>query len=209
MIKCDIFDIESDLKKDLNSQTISGKLLLDRFCVIEESSRKTAAYLDHKYAPFYYYLGKYIQPENVMEIGFNLGLLTASFFRSCKTANKFLGFKENSSDYIPVRLGKRNIRLVFKKEINFYVGNLYDQEMEKLFSSENWDLIFLNEETVYDKHLEYLDFVWDRLNEHGLIVSEYITRHTPAKEALFAFCESKNRKPLLFSTRYGTGILQK
>lgn len=201
--------LKQSLDTDLCSQRISGRILLDRFSVIEEDSRKTAAYLDHKYASFYYYLGKYVAPISVMEIGFSLGLLSASFFISCRDAKKFLGFKETTSEFVTPRLGKRNIRSVFKKDATFYTGTLYDQEFDKIFSPNSWDLIILNEETVYDKHLEYLEFVWPHVSEHGFVVAEYITRHGPAKDAFFAFAESKNRQPLLFETRYGTGLLQK
>jgi hypothetical protein len=209
MEKFDLQDIVPILNKQLDLQLISGKTLLDRLSLIDESSRRTAAYLDHRYAPFYYHLGKHIRPECVMEIGFTLGLLSASFFTSCKTAKKFLGYKTSNSEFAPTRIGKANIKLRFKGEVNFYNGNLFDQEFLDIFSPNSWDVVILNDETVYDKHLEYLDFVWAHLSEHGLIIAEYIDRHIPAKDAFFAFCESKNRKPVVFDTRYGTGILQK
>lgn len=201
--------LKSKIDADLQAKRISGRALLDRFSVIDNDSRKTAPYLDHRYAVFYYHLGKYVKPLSVLEFGFTLGLLSCSFLSSCKTPKHFLGFKEIGPDYVPIRLGKRNIRLVFKEDANFYVGKLHDPEFEDIFSPNSWDLIILNIETVYDKHLEYLDFVWPKVSENGLIIAEYINRHIPAKEAFSAFCQSKNRKPAFFETRYGTGILQK
>lgn len=193
----------------LDSGTISGRVILDRLRLIDENSRKTAPYLDHRYAPFYYHLGKHIEPLSVMEVGFSLGLLSASFFTSCKSTQKFFGYKQNSSDFTPIRIGKSNINLRFKGESYFHIGNFYDQEFIDIFSPNLWDLIILNDETVYDKHLEYLDVIWPQVSEHGLIIAEYIDRHAPARDAFFAFCESKNRKPIIFETRYGTGLLQK
>jgi hypothetical protein len=209
MEKFDIYSFESILNSELNSQTISGRVLLDQFLVIDEDSRKTAAYLDHRYAPFYYHLGKHIKPENVMEIGFNLGLLSSSFFCSCKTAKLFFGFKEKFQEFNSFRIGSSNIKRKFKGKSDFYAGNVYDREFSEIISSVNWDLIFVNEETTYDKHLTYLDSVWTYVGEYGIIVADYIERHKPAKDAFFAFCESKNRKPVVFKTRYGTGLLQK
>lgn len=209
MEKIDIFDLQHKINKELNSQIISGKVLLDRFCLIDEDSRKTAAYLDHKYAPFYYYLGKYIKPKYFMEIGFNLGLLSGSFLTSCKTVESFFGYKEKDESFVPIRIGKANIKKKFKRHTDFYIGNFYNQEFIDIFLSNSFDLVVINDETSYDKHLEYLDTIWTNLSENGLIVADYINRHIPAKNAFFAFCESKNRKPIIFSTRYGTGILQK
>ena len=157
-------EIKANIDKDLNSKLMSGKILLDRFLVIDEQSRKTAPYLDFTYSPFYYYLGKIINPKNVLEIGFNLGLLSGSFFLSCSSCENFLGFRDSQDDN-NFRLGKRNIKLVFKKNMKLHSGNLYDEEMN---FNEKFDLIILNVETNYDKHLEYLEFCFDNLSEDGL-----------------------------------------
>jgi len=209
MKKVDLQLLATAVNKGLDTQAISGRVLLDRLHVIDEGSRKTAAYLDHRYAPFYYHLGKHVEPRTVMEIGFDLGLLSASLLTSCKTVKQFFGYKANGPEFVPTRLGKGNIKLRFKGEANFYIGNTHDQEFLDIFSPNSWDLVILNDETVYDKHLEYLDAIWPHVSEHGLVIAEYIDRHVPAKQAFLAFCESKNRQPVVFDTRYGTGILQK
>jgi len=209
MQKIDIIELKSKIDTDLSARKISGRTLLDKFCVVDNDSRKTAPYLDYRYAVFYYYLGKYIKPNFVFEAGFDLGLLSCCFLTSCKTVKHFLGYKEIGPDYVPIRLGKRNIRLVFKGETDFFIGRLHDQEFDNIFSPNLWDLTILNCEVNFDRHLEYLDFVWPKVSENGLIIAEYINRHAPAREAFLAFCESKNRIPVLFETRYGTGLLQK
>jgi hypothetical protein len=205
-----IDELKKIIDKDLDSQRISGRILLNRMRLIDETSRKSSAYLDHRYAPFYYYLGKYISPKSFMEIGFTIGLLSASFLASCKTVDRFFGFKEQGGDFVPQRIGRSNIRLFMKsKKDEYYSGNLFDEQFSSKILPNFWDLIIINEETVYDKHLEYLDLTWDSLSEDGYIVAEYIDRHKPAKQAFFAFCESKNRKPIVFKTRFGTGIIQR
>ena len=207
MEKINLNYLLSKLNADLLSKKVSGRILLDRFRVIDEDSRKTAPYLSDNYATTYYHLGKYIEPKSVVEIGFDLGLLSACFLTSCKSVENFLGFKEASKDFASIRLGKKNIRLVFKKDADYYIGKLYDKEFDEKINLH--ELIILNIEQNYDKHLEYLDFMWEHLKEHGIIVAEYINRHTPAKEAFIAFCESKNREYIQIPTRYGTGICQK
>lgn len=201
--------MKKKLDHDLAAQLISGSTLLNSMRLIDEDSRKSAPYADPNYCPFYFHLGKYFKAEKVLEFGFTLGLLSASYFTSCKDSKYFLGFLEKKEEFFSVRLGRANIRLKFKGDADFYVGNLHDQIFLDKFSPNSWDLTILNDESVYDKHLEYLDAVWPYVSEGGLVVSEYIDRHEPAKDAFFAFCESKNRQPVVFATRYGTGILQK
>ena len=51
-------------------------------------------------------------------------------------------------------------------------------------------------------------FFYPYIIENGLIiVDEYNNKEV--KEAMDAFCFSKNKKPFIFKTRYGTAILQK
>jgi len=206
---CELKELFGPLNKKLNSGLLSGRVLLDRMRLLDETSRKSAAYADHRYVPFYYYLGELIQPESMIEVGFYLGLLSAAFLRSCKTVERYLAFQEPREQYYSPRIGKANVRDVYRGPFDIYIGEVHDDEFTVKISPNSWDLIILNDETGYDKHLLYLDFVWPYLSENGLIVSEYITRHEPAKEAFFAFCAGKNREPLVFDTRYGTGIVQK
>jgi hypothetical protein len=206
MKKNNLQEFKKIIDINLNSKLMSGKVILDRFLVIDEESRKTAPYLDFSYAPFYYYLGKVIKPKSVFEVGFDLGLLSSSFLLSCESCEKFFGFKEKKEEVLNLRLGKRNISSVFKKEKKYHVGNLYDEEID--FSS-GWDLFILNIEMSYDKHLEYLEFAWRNLSEEGMIVVEYINSHEPSKKAFLDFCDNKELDYILFATRYGTAIIKK
>lgn len=205
MDNTDLKQIAESVKKDLSNQIISGKVLLDRLLFIDENSRRTSAYLDHNYTPFYYYLGKYINPKNVLEIGFNLGLLPCCFMLSCKSVNNFLGLSKYKND----RLGKKNIKNFLKNQFNVYSGRFYDNEFVNLIEENKWDLAIINDEATYDEHLNYLDFIWENMSENAFIVCEYLESHKPSKEAFLAFSESKNRDYKIFNTRYGTGILQR
>jgi predicted O-methyltransferase YrrM len=209
MEKVDLKILSDKLNADLSSQIISGRILLDRLSVVDENSRKSPAYPDHKYAPFYYYLGKYFKAEKVMELGFSLGLLSSSYFTSNKSAEVFFGFREKSLDFASIRIGKRNIKQRFKGDTSFYVGNFFDQEFTEIADLHKWDLIFVNEELSYDKHLEYFDIAWDLLSENGILIMDYIGHHEPAKNAFYSFANSKNRDFVVFDTRYKTGVLQK
>lgn len=207
MDNCRLKDFKAALDTDLARQLIGGKFVLDRFCVIDEDSRRSPSYVDPNYASFYYHLGKYVTPRSVLEIGFDLGLLSASMMISCKSVKKFVGYRESSRVFMSPRLGHKNIGKVMRGEKYFYVGNLYDYEFDPLLR--NLDMALVTDESSYDRHLEYLDFIWPSLSENGIIVCEYLDKNKPAKDAYLAFCESKNREPMLFATRYGTGLVQK
>jgi hypothetical protein len=206
MENLELDQIVENVKKDLNHQVISGRALLDRLCLIDERSRKTAPYLDHKYAPFYYHLGKYLKTKSFLEVGFNLGLLSCCFLTSCKSVEFFLGFKEKDEEYTPVRIGTANIKK-FVKKAESYVGNLYDEELDKKLTK--YDLILINEEKDFEKLLNYLDFFWPYLLDNGFLILEYVQSNKTSQKVLNAFCNNKNIKPIIFPTKYGTALIQK
>ncbi|NDD59405.1 MAG: hypothetical protein EBZ47_09240 [Chlamydiae bacterium] len=201
------------LKKEMDDflikQVMSGRSLLDRFSLIDEGSRKSPPYVDPRYAPFYYYLGKCLSPKNMVEIGFDLGLLSASFLTSCRTVDSFFGFKEdNKLSFFSNRLGIKNIKKVYKGNRDFFYGQVFDNNLEKKIRSEKWDLVLINEEKEYDKQLQYMEMMWPNISENGIMVVEYIKSHRPSKEAFKSFVEGKELKSITFDTRYGTGIAQ-
>lgn len=207
-ISLEIFKKEIDYL--LEKQSISGRYILDRFSLINEISRKSPAYLDPKYAPFYYYLGKCINPKTMMEIGFDLGLLSSSFLISCKTVENFFGFKEKTQkNFFSNRIGITNIKKYHKKEKEFFYGEIFEKDFEDKLKNKKWDLIIINEEKDYDKQLQYIETVWPHIDVNGMLVIEYIETHKPSKEAFKSFVENKEAKNLKFNTRYGTGILFK
>lgn len=209
MEKVDLLDVQRQISKLLDKEYVNGKVLLDRMAMVNESCRRAPAYSDPKYAPFYYHLGKFISPRNLLSVNFGLGLLESSFLASCKTVKTILAFRAPSSEYYSPRMGIKNIKLNFKGNIEFYLHNLYDDEFMEKISPIKWDMVIINDEMTYDNHLAHLEFIWPFIAEDGMIVTEYVKRNESASDSFFAFSESVNCTPLFFETRYGTGILQK
>ena len=209
MISTTIEEFESELLAALDNPKVTGKALLDRFCVIDEDSRRSPAYLDHRFSGFYYELGKHVNPNSVLEIGFDLGLLAGAMLMSCKTPTRFLGFREARDSYFSMRLGKQNIRRVMKGSRDFYLGGLYDVGLESLLSAGSYDIGMITDIPDADKLLEYLDFVWPHISDKGIIVCENVNKSRACSEGFLNFCESKNRRGHTFPTRYGTGLVQK
>lgn len=200
--------IKKNIDHELSVQKICGKIILDRFCVIDESSRKSPAYIDPNFSVFYYHLGKFIEPHSMLELGFDIGLLSCAFLTGCKTVNKFFGVRENTQEFMSMRLGKQNIKRAMKGQRDFYMGSIYDNQIEPYLIG-GYDMILVTDEKNYDKQLEYCDFSWNNLNENGVVVFEYLDRNPASKKAFSAFCKSKNREGVYFKTRYGTGLMQK
>ena len=92
-------ELEDKINKDLKNQYVPSYILLDRLRVIDEDSRKTSSYVDPYYIPFYYYLGKYLKPFNLLEIEVNLGFFSCSFFKSCVDVDSYLGFQSKTKDF--------------------------------------------------------------------------------------------------------------
>ena|SRR5215831_11121055 len=203
----------SELKSKLDerlAKPFSARVLLDNMRLINETSRKTSAYTDPLYIPFYYHLGHFIEPKSILEIGFRLGLFSACFLKSCQTVERVLGFQERSGEYYSSRLGRANILQNARGiAVQAHVGSVDDEDFLLRLHGNRWDLCFINEETGYDKHMAYLDLVWPQMDLNGLIVMDYIVRHTPAQRAFSDFCKSKNREPATFATRYGVGVIQR
>ena len=201
--------LKQNLEDKLNNSNLGSKVLLGRFKVIDEASRKTPAYVDERYIPFYYHLGTMLEPKSMAEIGFRLGLCSGCFLKGCKTVESFLAFQEQGEEFYSPRIGKSNIQDCYRNDFDVHVGKILDNEWSQKFNEREWDLVLINEEVTYDRHMEYLDFVWPQISFDGLLVMDYISWHKPAKQAFYNFCKIKNREPISIKTRYGVGIVQK
>ena len=205
----DLKKLKSDLESDLASQRVSSKILLNKFILLDEDSKKTMAYTDPKYMPFYYYLGKIIQAKNIVEIGFNLGLSSGCFLQGSTDVENLLVFQQKSKEEYYPRLAYKNIKNIYKKGFYYYYGNVVDEEFTKKLNLFKWDVIIVNEQLEYDAMLLYFDVAWQHLCVGGLIVSDYVNKKDSVKEAFDNFCKIKNRKCIKLDTRYGIGIVER
>jgi predicted O-methyltransferase YrrM len=201
--------LQIKLREKLAKSTLSAHLLLDKFRLIDESSRKSSAYTDPKYIPFYYHLGTLIEPKTVLEIGFRLGLFSGCFVKGCKTVEKILGFQQRSDTFYSERLGRANVKDNFSGELDIHFGTTTDEVFSQKLAATKWDLVIINEELSYDDHLKYLDLVWPHVSDEGIVVVDYLSRHPATNQALKDFCMMKNREFSFVPTPYGVGLVQK
>jgi hypothetical protein len=197
--------LKESLDEDLRKQIVSSQALLSRFCLIEESSRLSTQYQDPTYFPFYYYLGKYIDPKNVLEIGFDLGLASGSLFKSCKVTENFLAFQQDEGGFYSPHLGYRNLRLNYNKSFACYYGQVEDLVFQEKLAENKWQLVLFNVALPYDKYRVCLDLLWNHMDENGLLV---LNKYSVLKEGITDFCKTKNRDSVIINTRYQTAIVQ-
>jgi predicted O-methyltransferase YrrM len=178
--------------------------------MIDEDSRQTSAYSDPLYLPFYYHLASAVQATSVLTIGLRLGLATCCFLKGSSAVERVLAIQEPSDNtfYSP-RMAKANLKESFKGDPYVHHGLITDAKFIDSMNSSKWDVALIDEEKPYDRHMAYLDAVWERMNNDGYIVMDYLTSHAPASKAFFDFARTRNREPVLISTRYGVGIIQR
>lgn len=203
----------TELKSDLESllaKPFNARVLLNTARLINENDRRASAYTDPNYIPFYYHLGKLLQPEAVIEIGLRLGLTGAAFTRSCESVKEYLALQEVKEDgYYSTRLAKANIRDHFKGELYTHVGSVDDEEFSARLEAHQWDLAIINDEVGFDRHLLLLETLWPHMKLGGWMVCDYVQTHRPAMQAWEGFCKARNRTPEYLGTRYGVSLVQK
>jgi hypothetical protein len=188
---------------------LTGSAVLSRFRLLDEASRRSVAYTDPRYVPFYHHLGQEVRPRTVVEFGLRLGLTSGTLLRSCGSVEHFLGFQEPPDEFYSPRLAAHNLRSAFRGDTQIFVGRPDDPRLEALLAARPWDIALVNEEREYDAHLLYLDLIWKHLALDGSVLVEHARSHPPAGRAYHDFCKRVNRDPYVFNTRYGTGVITK
>jgi len=187
-----------ELKRKLDLAAIGTSVLLSKVKLLDLKSNQTAAFRDSKYFPFYYHLGSQISPECVLQVGPKLGLPAVCFLQKCKTVNSWMVVEEEN---LPRSMIRSNIQMFIKSKLVGFCG-MGDVD-------ESYDLALLTEEYDRDQHNLYLKFLWASLKPGGLLVVDYITNNEVIQGSFYDFCRVKNREPIIFDTRYGTGIITK
>lgn len=200
--------LQENINKDISRQLISSRTLLSPFFMIDEVSRRSPAYQDPRFMPFYYHLGKYIEPRTLLEIGFNIGLASGCVMKSCRTVENFFAFQLPTTEHFSFRIGAKNIKRLYKGLFDCYQGDLLDPKFVSRLSKNKWDLTLINEEMSYDNLRTCLDMVWAQVSDKGVIILDH-ARQESTKTALADFSKTVNREYVYFDTRYGTGMVQR
>ena len=202
-------DFKDLLSTDLNKQLVSSKILLQNFRLIDETSRKAASYVDPRFAPFYYHLGKYAKPKSLLCVGFRLGLLPGCLLKSCDSVERIFAIERSKETYYSPKLAIKNIRQKFKGRFEFQTAEFNNPTDPAPFNRGVWDMTIVDEEMEYDVARSILDKIWDNTADGGLIVVDYLNGEKPNGSAFRDFAKIHNRIPTEFNTRYKVGIVEK
>ena len=66
---------------------------------VVKNEKDVFLFADPKYFPFFYHLGKKVQPRKLLEIGFGLGLVSGCFLQGCKSVQEFTAFQDKRDEF--------------------------------------------------------------------------------------------------------------
>lgn len=202
-------EIVAQLKDKMKKQYVPPRILLDRFRLIDEGSRRSGQYLDPNYLPFYYYLSGLTSPRDILHIGLELGLPICCFLIGSKTAATATCFQRRISGFYSPRIALSNIKDAKGRKfpVEFHNGLIIDREMQDKMSG-GFDLVMITEKSSPDELQESLDVTWEKLRLDGFLVVDHMSEKDRAM-VFNNFCKAKDRPSANLQTRYGVSIVQK
>lgn len=191
---------KESLQIKLESYLVDSGILLGTCKLLDSASKSAPAFMDRKYFPFYYYLGCLTSPTRVFQFGSKLGLIGACFMQGCKTVEHWVAV-DPPEPKPPHQIIQSNLSKYCKGE-----AHALDLGGTLLTTERDLDMGLVTEKYPKEKFVEHLEFLWEHLRPEGLLVADYIDDDA-VRDSFEGFCRVKNRKPDVYKTRYGVGIL--
>lgn len=178
----------SKLTKILETPTITSDMILNKaFCPC--SHKISPVFKDPSHYPFYYHLGKVINPKIILQIGSEYGLIGRSFLSGCESVETYLVYCNG--------------------DVSFIEKNIKNSKFTNMKDLPDIDLcLIINREMSKDFLQEFL-LVWEYISVDGLLIVDYIFTSKQYEDVFLQACKFVNRKPIFFNTRYGAGLIQK
>lgn len=203
-------ELKAKLEAKLRNRHVSGRVLLDRFQMLDPDTVKLhGAYSDPSYMPFYLHLGRFVPAPRLLEFGFGTALASGCFCWGNGKVQEVLGFQPKRHGFYSARLGIANLSLVFKGRGHIYVGQVHDQDFVARVGERRWDVALVSDRESYDGTMTYLEAAWTGLEYDGLLCVDNLTADKMIGRAFADFCKIKNRPVTLIGTRYGVGLVKK
>jgi predicted O-methyltransferase YrrM len=198
-----MLDINNKMYEVFNRKLQFEKHLLDLFVYENENTKLSSSFRDKRNYPFYYFLGKNINPQNVLMIGtcggYKSGLLCYS---SSNLKNICVyDFYNNKS---LMRLTRNNLgkfRNVKKQFLN-------DQNKDFFLKNDFFDLMIFDDIKIIEKK-ENIYFFYDLLKNNGYIVFDKIFDNKEIVDYVINFANKRNLIFEKFQTRNQSLIIKK
>lgn len=199
--------INDHIKRSL----LPAQILTSKFPYTTSSSRLRSYFNDPSYFPTYYYLGRVLNPKNILDVNLGNAIPLACVIAGSDAAENVAGFQHLSEDdtYYSVRMAKHNLRRVYKGSVGLHAGYFGDKDFDILINLQKWDMIILNCEITYDEYLTYLRILWRNLADGGNFIVDRINYHKPAGKACVDFCLSLNISFNKVASKYGMALISK
>lgn len=199
-------ELKNKIDFDLSRGLVDPRVLLGKYIVVDEAVRKGTQYQDPIYMPFYYYLGKYITPKTMLEVGFGLGFASGCFFQSNPNLDYFFAIQPEPQEYYTPRFGIKNIKKHYKGKLDIFAGDIIS--CSDIIAANSWDAVLFNQKLTYDTTRLYLELIWQYMSDDGIMVVDNLLEET-TKKAFLDFVRIVQRDYLVINTRYQTAAIRK
>lgn len=186
---------------------ISPRALLSKMSVVDNANRTSTVYQDPNYLPFYFHLGRTLDPRSVFCLGVELGLQVGCLLEGCAAPQRAACLQPKSEGFYSPRIALSNIKSATNRRfpVSIHVGEVGDEQVSSL-KSEKFDLAMIVVPMPVDSLMDSMEFCWSALREDGIMVVDMLDEKKTG--LVFSdFCRARNLPHHILKTRYGTGIV--
>lgn len=201
-----IDSVAAEVSSRMSRGFLSPSALLARMSVVDSPSKAATAYQDPNYLPFYFHLGRVVDPASVFCIGAEIGLQVGCLLEGCGNPRSATCLQPPSDSFFPSRLALSNIRSAAGRRfpVSLHSGDL-NEFVARAVGGERFDLAMVVVPMPVDLMMDSMDLCWSVLVEDGLMVVDMLDEGR-AGPVFADFCRARNLKSAVVKTRYGTGI---
>lgn len=202
-----IESVAQEVSSRMSRAFVTPSALLSKMSVVDSSSKTTSAYQDPNYLPFYFHLGRVLNPKSVFCLGPEIGLQVGCLLEGSSNSVSATCVQPPSDSFYPARLALSNIRFATSRRfpVSLHIGDLSGEVASKVVG-ERFDLAMIAIRMTVDAAMDSMAFCWSLLGEDGVMVVDMLDE---GKVGLVFedFCRARNLDRAFVKTRYGTGIV--
>lgn len=198
--------VASEVGRRMAQSFLSPRTLLSRMSVVDSPTRTATAYQDPNYLPFYFHLGRVVEPSRVFCVGLDLGLQVCCLLQGCRNPKGVFCVQPTPDGFYSPRIAMSNIRTTTSRRFpaSIHIGGLNDDAVQNV-RGEKFDLAMIVSPMPVDSMMDSIDFCWSVLKYDGLLVVDMLDDRKAG--LIFSdFCRSRGLDSQSIKTRYGTGI---
>jgi len=188
---------------------ISSRTALSGMSIVGEESSMGPSHNDPAYFPYYFHLGRVLNPSRVLCVGFDLGLQAGCVLRGCESAEFMFAIQPAPAHPYSPRIAVSNVKKIMGKHfpLSVYIGGIGDESFPEA-EIRSFDLAFIACFMPPDSMMDHLHFCWESLSEGGFLSLDRLSEAS-SSEIFRDFCKARSVDFRLFDTRYGSGIARK